>query len=383
MFTNRLAEMAAGLGVKFRWNTRIEALQVGGGAITGVHTDAGLLTADKVVLALGSHSPQLLAPVGIRIPVYPVKGYSITVPITDAQYAPESTIMDETHKVAVTRLGDRIRVGGTAELAGYSLNLREPRRAHAEPRRHRPFPQGRRHQQGQLLVRPAPHDARWHAHRRPHAGAEPAAGHRPRHAGLDHGGRHRARDRRPHQRQAARHRRQRPGDVALPVVAGAVPPPLDIGLHHLSAQPQWRREAAALIHEEFWLTVPGASEDGMFERLGQAAHADRLPLCLLALHQGPHQVHLAGVVNLVDNDDDEHADWHPWLAGMVVAEPFRGRGVGSALVRGLLSEAWKLGFERVHFGTDGPGFYTRLGALYHLQPRPGFWFMRFERPAAP
>ena len=127
-FTNRLAEMAVALGVQFRWNTRVEALQVGGGAITGVHTDAGLLKADRVVLALGSHSAQLLAPVGIRIPVYPVKGYSITVPITDAQYAPESTIMDETHKVAVTRLGDRIRVGGTAELAGYSLNLREARR---------------------------------------------------------------------------------------------------------------------------------------------------------------------------------------------------------------------------------------------------------------
>jgi D-amino-acid dehydrogenase len=65
--------------------------------------------------------------------VYPVKGYSITVPITDASQAPESTIMDETHKVAVTRLGDRIRVGGTAELAGYSLALREARRAHAQP----------------------------------------------------------------------------------------------------------------------------------------------------------------------------------------------------------------------------------------------------------
>ena len=128
-FSNRLAEMAAALGVKFRWNTRIESLQVGGGAISGVFTDAGLLQADRVVLALGSHSPQMLQPVGLRIPVYPVKGYSITVPITDAQYAPESTVMDETHKVAVTRLGDRIRVGGTAELAGYSLALREPRRA--------------------------------------------------------------------------------------------------------------------------------------------------------------------------------------------------------------------------------------------------------------
>jgi D-amino-acid dehydrogenase len=128
-FTNALAEMAKALGVQFSFNTQIQGLQVGGGEIIGVFTSAGRLTADKVVLALGSYSPQLLAPVGVRIPVYPVKGYSITVPITDAAYAPESTIMDETHKVAVTRLGDRIRVGGTAELAGYSLQLREPRRA--------------------------------------------------------------------------------------------------------------------------------------------------------------------------------------------------------------------------------------------------------------
>jgi D-amino-acid dehydrogenase len=128
-FTNALAEMARALGVQFSFNTQIQGLQVGGGEITGVFTSAGRLTADKVVLALGSYSPQLLTPVGVRIPVYPVKGYSITVPITDAAYAPESTIMDETHKVAVTRLGDRIRVGGTAELAGYSLQLREPRRA--------------------------------------------------------------------------------------------------------------------------------------------------------------------------------------------------------------------------------------------------------------
>ena len=154
---------------------------------------------------------------------------------------------------------------------------------------------------------------------------------------------------------------------------------LAVTLLHLCQAPQWRREAAALIHEEFWLTVPGASEDSMFQRLGQAALIDRLPLCLLALHGGE----LAGVVNLVDNDDEDHADWHPWLAGMVVAERFRGRGVGSALVLGLLQEAWKLGYQRVYFGTDGPGFYTRLGAVHHLQPRPGFWFMSFDRPAAP
>ena len=90
------------------------------------------LSADAYVCALGSYSTPVLAPIGIHLPVYPVKGYSITVPIVDAGNAPESTIMDETHKVAVTRLGDRIRVGGTAELAGYSLALREARRATLE-----------------------------------------------------------------------------------------------------------------------------------------------------------------------------------------------------------------------------------------------------------
>jgi D-amino-acid dehydrogenase len=127
-FSNRLAEMAAALGVRFRYGTTIEGIDRAGTRVSGVRSSAGTLTAERYVLALGSYSPKWLAPLGIRIPVYPVKGYSITVPITDARYAPESTIMDETHKVAVTRLGDRIRVGGTAELAGYSLKLREPRR---------------------------------------------------------------------------------------------------------------------------------------------------------------------------------------------------------------------------------------------------------------
>jgi len=131
-FTNRLAEMAAALGVKFRFGTTIAGIDRQGDRISGVRTSAGTLTADRYLVAMGSHSPLLLKPLGLRIPVYPVKGYSITVPITDAACAPESTIMDETHKVAVTRLGDRIRVGGTAELAGYSLALREPRRATLE-----------------------------------------------------------------------------------------------------------------------------------------------------------------------------------------------------------------------------------------------------------
>jgi len=127
-FTQNLAALAVRQGVQFRYGTRIQRLQLAGQQIAGVVTDAGTLKADAYLVALGSYSPLLLKGVGIRIPVYPVKGYSITVPITDAGGAPESTVMDETHKVAVTRLGDRIRVGGTAELAGYTLKLHEARR---------------------------------------------------------------------------------------------------------------------------------------------------------------------------------------------------------------------------------------------------------------
>ncbi|MBI1907331.1 MAG: D-amino acid dehydrogenase [Rhodocyclales bacterium] len=128
-FTNNLAAMAEALGVKFKFGVNIRGLEQDGSRITGVHTDTGVLSADKYVLALGSYSPLLLKPIGIDIPVYPVKGFSITVPITDAAMAPESTIMDESHKVAVTRLGDNIRVGGTAQLSGYDLRLNASRRA--------------------------------------------------------------------------------------------------------------------------------------------------------------------------------------------------------------------------------------------------------------
>ena len=131
-FTQNLAALAVQRGVQFRYGTKIQRLLHAGKQIDGVVTDAGTLKADAYLLALGSYSPLLLKGVGIRIPVYPVKGYSITVPITDASGAPESTVMDETHKVAVTRLGERIRVGGTAELAGYTLKLHETRRATLE-----------------------------------------------------------------------------------------------------------------------------------------------------------------------------------------------------------------------------------------------------------
>ena len=128
-FTNRLAEMAVAAGVTFRYGVQIDRLETAMGRVTGVQTSAGRISGDAFVLAMGSFSPMLARPLGIKLPVYPVKGYSITVPIKDASRAPESTIMDETYKIAITRLGDRIRVGGMAEIAGFDMTLHPKRRA--------------------------------------------------------------------------------------------------------------------------------------------------------------------------------------------------------------------------------------------------------------
>ena len=110
--------------------------------MTGVATSAGLLTADAYVVALGSYSQILLRPLGLSVPVYPVKGYSITVPITNPDGAPVSTVMDESYKVAITRLGDRIRAGGTAEISGYDLRLHDARRDTLEHSVGELFPNG-------------------------------------------------------------------------------------------------------------------------------------------------------------------------------------------------------------------------------------------------
>nr|WP_303705637.1 D-amino acid dehydrogenase [Brevundimonas naejangsanensis] len=128
-FTVALADHAAATqGVTFQYGTTIQGLIAEGGRVTGVKTDKGVVTADAYVLALGSYSPMLVKPLGMTLPVYPVKGYSITAPIINEPAAPVSTIMDESYKVAITRLGDRIRVGGMAEIAGFSDALPERRR---------------------------------------------------------------------------------------------------------------------------------------------------------------------------------------------------------------------------------------------------------------
>jgi predicted N-acetyltransferase YhbS len=153
---------------------------------------------------------------------------------------------------------------------------------------------------------------------------------------------------------------------------------MPLTLQPLFELPQHRAAMAALIDGEFWTGVPGTSVERMAQRLALADRPDRVPLCLVALHGGEP----VGVVNLVDNDDAQHVEWTPWLAGLVVVPEWRGRGVGTALVTALLQQARALGCPRVYLGTDGPGFYARLGAVVQRQPRAGFWFLRFDLPGA-
>jgi len=124
MFTEALAEKAAGMGVKFRYNVNINSVAMEKNRIVGIDTSIDRVSADRYVCSMGPYAPILLKTIGVHIPVYPIKGYSITLPITDPEAAPRSTIMDETYKVAVTRLGDRIRVAGQAIITGYNTELR-------------------------------------------------------------------------------------------------------------------------------------------------------------------------------------------------------------------------------------------------------------------
>lgn len=148
LFTRQLAERACALGLKLRLSCTVQSLVRDGGRVTGLQLSgaAGVpgerLQADAVVLAAGSYSRDLLLPLGLDIPVYPVKGYSLTMPLRDASLAPQSTVLDETYKIALTRLGDRLRVGGMAELAGFDLRLNPRRRATLEKVTRELFPGG-------------------------------------------------------------------------------------------------------------------------------------------------------------------------------------------------------------------------------------------------
>lgn len=132
LFTERLVDLAAKRGVTFRFNSRIFHFDMEGGKVVRAAASGGMGDADAFVLATGSYTERFMRKLKQRVPIYPLKGYSLTVPIADEGAAPASTVIDETYKVAITRLGRRIRVGGLAELSGFDLTLREQARAQLE-----------------------------------------------------------------------------------------------------------------------------------------------------------------------------------------------------------------------------------------------------------
>ena len=130
LFTHALAQWCADHGVKFDFDNSISRLSHSGGRITGVMTSRGVVTGERYVLALGSYSPLLLSPLGIRIPVYPAKGYSATAPVVDPAAAPKVSITDDDQKIVISRFGDRLRIAGMAEFNRYNTDI-DPVRAHA------------------------------------------------------------------------------------------------------------------------------------------------------------------------------------------------------------------------------------------------------------
>jgi D-amino-acid dehydrogenase len=162
LFTSRLAELARQAGAVFRHNVNVRSIEVEHGRTRRVVIDdeAGIeesLRADAYVVALGSYSPLLLRPIGIALPVYPVKGYSITVPLRAGDLAPHVSLSDDSHKIVFSRLGSKLRAAGTAELNGYDTSMNEVRSAALVKRVFELFPQAGRPQDAQAWcgLRPA------------------------------------------------------------------------------------------------------------------------------------------------------------------------------------------------------------------------------------
>ena len=124
LFSTEVYKKCVEMGVNFEFNTEIKSLQISNEKIASVSRDSGEIKADCYSVSLGSYSTKILSKIGIEIPIYPVKGYSITLPVLSNEDAPQSTIMDEKNKIAITRLGDRIRVAGMAHLTDFDKNLR-------------------------------------------------------------------------------------------------------------------------------------------------------------------------------------------------------------------------------------------------------------------
>lgn len=140
-FTQALAARCAARGVVYRYGTDVAALQLEGGQISAVRLANGeVLHADRYIVALGSYTPLLLRPLGIRLPIYPGKGYSATLSLRDDAIAPSVSITDDGHKLVFSRLGQRLRIAGTAEFNGYNTELNPVRCAAIIKRTRELFP---------------------------------------------------------------------------------------------------------------------------------------------------------------------------------------------------------------------------------------------------
>jgi D-amino-acid dehydrogenase len=122
-FTQQLASRCAMRGVVFCYGVAVERLSIAGGRVTGVIAGAQQYESDAYVAALGSYTPLLLRPLGLRLPVYPAKGYSATVWLGADSVAPTVSLTDDGHKIVFSRLGERLRIAGTAEFNGYNTAL--------------------------------------------------------------------------------------------------------------------------------------------------------------------------------------------------------------------------------------------------------------------
>lgn len=129
-FTHELAARAMQRGVKFRFGAIVEAIEAQAGRVSAVRLQGGeRASADGYVVSLGSYSRLFLSPLGIRIPVYPLKGYSVTLPlgVAEAGAAPTVSLTDEAARIVISRLGNRLRAAGTAELTGYDTSINAAR----------------------------------------------------------------------------------------------------------------------------------------------------------------------------------------------------------------------------------------------------------------
>jgi D-amino-acid dehydrogenase len=128
VFTQNLAALCIQAGVVFRHGLHIQSLDAGAGGIAAVVVADPLgaterIGGDAYLLALGSYSAALARPLGLQLPIYPVKGYSVTLSLAKNSDAPQVSITDESHRIVCSRLGDRLRIAGTAELTGYDTSI--------------------------------------------------------------------------------------------------------------------------------------------------------------------------------------------------------------------------------------------------------------------